>query len=81
MLPIREHQLTAQWPPHPPVSRCPPAISALGPPPTIDVTTAICSPLLAARVHPSLVLAAACWLALWAVPFTSSMPRSGGYPT
>jgi leader peptidase (prepilin peptidase) / N-methyltransferase len=40
-----------------------------GPPPlTVEITTAILLGALAARVHPGLVLAAACWLALCAVP-------------
>jgi leader peptidase (prepilin peptidase) / N-methyltransferase len=40
-----------------------------GPPPlTVEVTTALLLGALAARIHPSLVLAAACWLALCAVP-------------
>jgi leader peptidase (prepilin peptidase) / N-methyltransferase len=40
-----------------------------GPPPlTVEVTTAVLLGALAARVHPGLVLAAACWLALCAVP-------------
>jgi leader peptidase (prepilin peptidase) / N-methyltransferase len=40
-----------------------------GPPPlTVEVTTALLLGALAARVHPGLVLAAACWLALCSVP-------------
>jgi leader peptidase (prepilin peptidase)/N-methyltransferase len=40
-----------------------------GPPPlAVEITTAILLAALAARVHPGLVLAAACWLALCAVP-------------
>jgi leader peptidase (prepilin peptidase)/N-methyltransferase len=45
----------------------PPA--APGPPPlTVEVTSALLLGALAARVHPGLVLAAACWLAVCAVP-------------
>jgi leader peptidase (prepilin peptidase) / N-methyltransferase len=40
-----------------------------GPPPmAVEVITAVLLGALAARVHPALVLAAACWLALCAVP-------------
>lgn len=40
-----------------------------GPPPlTVEVSSALLLGALAARVHPGLVLAAACWLALCAVP-------------
>jgi leader peptidase (prepilin peptidase)/N-methyltransferase len=40
-----------------------------GPPPlAVEVTTALLFGALAARVHPGLVLAAACWLALCSVP-------------
>jgi leader peptidase (prepilin peptidase) / N-methyltransferase len=40
-----------------------------GPPPlTVEVTSALLLAALAARVHPGWVLAAACWLALCAVP-------------
>lgn len=35
---------------------------------TVEVTTAVLFGALAARVHPALVLAAACWLAVCAVP-------------
>lgn len=34
----------------------------------VEVTTAILLGTLAARIHPGLVLAAACWLAIFAVP-------------
>ncbi|HXC84357.1 MAG TPA: A24 family peptidase, partial [Trebonia sp.] len=45
----------------------PPA--APGPPPlTVEVTSALLLGALAARIHPGLVLAAACWLAVCAVP-------------
>jgi leader peptidase (prepilin peptidase)/N-methyltransferase len=49
--------------------RCPGCGQRTGPPPlTVEVTTALLLGALAARVHPALVLAAACWLALCAVP-------------
>lgn len=38
------------------------------PPLSVEITTAILLGALAARVHPALVMAAACWLALCAVP-------------
>ena len=38
------------------------------PPLSVEVTTALLFAALAARVHPGLVLAAACWLALCSVP-------------
>lgn len=38
------------------------------PPLTVEITTALLLAALAARVHPGLALAAACWLALCAVP-------------
>ena len=70
--PACQHQLppSGQWPWLPPPSgRCPACRRRTGPPPlTVEVTTAILLGALAARVHPALVLAAACWLALCAVP-------------
>ncbi len=49
--------------------RCPGCGQRTGPPPlTVEVTTALLLGTLAARVHPGLVLAAACWLALCAIP-------------
>jgi leader peptidase (prepilin peptidase)/N-methyltransferase len=46
-----------------------PPAAAPGPPPlTVEVTSALLLGALAARVHPGLVLAAACWLAVCAVP-------------
>jgi leader peptidase (prepilin peptidase)/N-methyltransferase len=49
--------------------RCPGCGQRTGPPPlTVEVTTALLLWTLAARVHPGLVLAAACWLALCSVP-------------
>jgi leader peptidase (prepilin peptidase)/N-methyltransferase len=45
------------------------AVPAGEPPPlAVEVTTALLLGALAARVHPGLVLAAACWLALCSVP-------------
>jgi leader peptidase (prepilin peptidase)/N-methyltransferase len=50
-------------------ARCPGCGQRTGPPPlTVEVATALLLGALAARVHPGLVLAAACWLALCAVP-------------
>jgi leader peptidase (prepilin peptidase)/N-methyltransferase len=49
--------------------RCPGCGQRTGPPPlTVEVTAAVLLGALAARVHPGLVLAAACWLALCSVP-------------
>lgn len=49
--------------------RCPACGQRTGPPSlTVEVTTALLLGALAARIHPSLVLAAACWLALCVVP-------------
>jgi leader peptidase (prepilin peptidase) / N-methyltransferase len=48
--------------------RCPACRARIGPPPlTLEVPTAVLLGALAARVHPPLVLAAACWLAGFAV--------------
>jgi leader peptidase (prepilin peptidase)/N-methyltransferase len=50
-------------------ARCAACGQRTGPPPlAVEVTTAVLLGALAARVHPGLVLAAACWLALGAVP-------------
>jgi leader peptidase (prepilin peptidase)/N-methyltransferase len=50
-------------------ARCPACGQRTGPPPLIvEVSTGLLFGALAARVHPGLVLAAACWLALCAVP-------------
>jgi leader peptidase (prepilin peptidase) / N-methyltransferase len=47
-----------------PRARCPGCRARLGPPPlTIELVTAAAFGAIAARVHPGLVLAAACWLA------------------
>jgi leader peptidase (prepilin peptidase)/N-methyltransferase len=52
-----------------PSARCAACGLRTGPPPlTVEVTTALLLGALAARVHPGLVLAAACWLALCSVP-------------
>ena len=52
-----------------PSARCPVCGQRTGPPPfTVEVTTAVLLAALAVRVHPGLALAAACWLALCAVP-------------
>jgi len=57
--------------PRPAVSasgRCPACRARVGPPPlAVELVTAILFGALAARVHPALVLAAACWLAGCAV--------------
>jgi leader peptidase (prepilin peptidase)/N-methyltransferase len=64
--------LSARWPPWPllsPTGRCPARQHRAGPPPlAVEAVTAILLAALAARIHPALVLAAACWLALCAVP-------------
>jgi leader peptidase (prepilin peptidase) / N-methyltransferase len=52
-----------------PLARCAACGSRTGPSPlAVEVTTALLLGALAARVHPGLVLAAACWLALCSVP-------------
>ncbi len=52
-----------------PSGRCPACGQRTGPRPlTVEAVTAVLLGALAARVHPALVLAAACWLALFAVP-------------
>jgi leader peptidase (prepilin peptidase) / N-methyltransferase len=52
-----------------PSGRCPACRQRTGPPPlTVEATTAILLAALAARIYPGLVLAAACWLGLCAVP-------------
>lgn len=64
--------LPARWPPWPllaPSGRCPACHHRAGPPPlAVEAATAILLAALAARIHPGLVLVAACWLALCAVP-------------
>jgi leader peptidase (prepilin peptidase) / N-methyltransferase len=68
----RGQVLPARWPPWPllsPSGRCPHCRHRAGPPPlAVEAATAILLAALAARIHPALVLAAACWLALCAVP-------------
>jgi leader peptidase (prepilin peptidase)/N-methyltransferase len=67
--PACERQLTARWPTLSPAGRCPGCHQRTGPPPlAVELTTAVLLATLAARVHPALLLAAACWLALCAVP-------------
>jgi leader peptidase (prepilin peptidase) / N-methyltransferase len=52
-----------------PADRCADCGNRLGPPAfTVELTAAVLLGALAARVHPALVLAAACWLALCAIP-------------
>lgn len=52
-----------------PSGRCPACRARVGPPPlAVEVSTAVLFGVLAARVHPGLVLAAACWLAVCTVP-------------
>jgi leader peptidase (prepilin peptidase)/N-methyltransferase len=52
-----------------PYARCSACGHRTGPPPlAVELTTALLLGALAARVHPGLVLAAACWLTLCAVP-------------
>ena len=49
----------------PPTGRCPACRARLGPPAlTVEVTAAVLLGLLAARIHPGLVLTALCWLAV-----------------
>lgn len=50
-------------------ARCCACGRRIGPPPLmVEVSTALLLSALAARIHPGLVLAAACWLALCSVP-------------
>ena len=58
-VPAGEHERAGTPPPPPP----PPP-----PPLAVEASTAVLLGLLAARIHPGLVLAAACWLAVTAVP-------------
>jgi leader peptidase (prepilin peptidase)/N-methyltransferase len=67
--PACEPQLTARRPALSPAGRCLGCQQRTGPPPlAVEVATALLLAALAARVHPGLVLAAACWLALCSVP-------------
>jgi leader peptidase (prepilin peptidase)/N-methyltransferase len=53
----------------PPHGRCPACRARLGPRAlTVEITAAAVLGLLAARIHPALVLTALCWLALCAIP-------------
>ena len=53
----------------PPAGRCPACCARLGPPAlTVEITAAVVLGTLAARIHPPLVLAAVCWLAVCAIP-------------
>ncbi len=64
--------LAARWRPWlllTPSGRCPACGQRAGPPAlSVEASTAVLLGALAARIHPGLVLAAACWLALCAVP-------------
>jgi leader peptidase (prepilin peptidase) / N-methyltransferase len=62
--------LLAGWPQRALVSRF--DVSPLPPALAAGAVTAVLLGLLAARVHPALVLAAACWLALCAVPLAAA---------
>src|SRR5580692_8350761 len=56
------------WSAPAPSGRCPACRARVGPPPfAVEVSTAVLLGVLAARVHPDLVLAAACWLAVCTV--------------
>lgn len=51
-----------------PSGRCPACRERIGPPPAaLELSTAVLLGALGARVHPGLVLAAACWLAVFTV--------------
>jgi leader peptidase (prepilin peptidase) / N-methyltransferase len=53
----------------PPTGRCPSCRARLGPPAlSVEITSAVAFGLLAARIHPAFVLAAACWLAACLIP-------------
>ncbi len=64
--------LAGQWWPWPlpaPSGRCRPCRARIGPPLlAVEATTAILLGALASMLHPGLVLGAACWLAICAVP-------------
>ena len=60
--------MTPVDPPPAPVPRVPPPAPVAPPVLAVAVTTAVLFGALATRVHPGLVLAAACWLAACAVP-------------
>lgn len=67
-----EHARGRRWLPWPrpaPAGGGPAGCGRTGPPAlAVGATTAVLLGILAARVHPGLVLAAACWLVIWAVP-------------
>jgi leader peptidase (prepilin peptidase)/N-methyltransferase len=53
----------------PPAGRCPACRARIGPPVlAVEVAAAAALGLLAARIHPALALAAACWLAVCTIP-------------
>ena len=63
------HARPLPWPVLAPSGRCPACRARTGPPPlATELTTAFLLGGLGARVHPGLVLAAAAWLAVCAVP-------------
>jgi leader peptidase (prepilin peptidase) / N-methyltransferase len=60
---------TLPWAALSPSGRCPACRARIGAPPLApEITTAVLFCALAAVTRPGLVLAAACWLAAWAVP-------------
>jgi len=60
------------WPTLPVTGRCPTCGDRIGPPALIiEIATALVLGALGARIGPGLVLAAAAWLAICAVPLTS----------
>jgi leader peptidase (prepilin peptidase) / N-methyltransferase len=66
------------WPLPSPSGRCGSCGERIGPPPAaVEVVTAVVLGILAVRIHPVLVLAAACWLGACAVPlaFTDAAVR------
>jgi leader peptidase (prepilin peptidase)/N-methyltransferase len=64
-----QHMLAARQMARAPIARCTACGERTGPPPlAVEAASAILLGALAARVHPGLVLAAACWLALCSVP-------------
>ncbi|HEY1917984.1 MAG TPA: A24 family peptidase [Streptosporangiaceae bacterium] len=60
---------TVRLPALPPAGRCRSCRARLGPPPlSVELASAVVLGLLATRIHPALVLAAACWLAVCVIP-------------
>src|SRR5579859_4788746 len=52
-----------------PAGRCSSCRGRIGPPAlSVEISTAVVLGLLAARIHPGLVLAAVCWLAVCVIP-------------